>query len=203
MTIIVKTESCNLWWGIYGFCDKTGWEDINLYSESGEKIGGFCLNTKSYLRAGLEDLEKRPEERDFVDATIKYLNDDTYHYWFYYDKPSDEDFYEVSFSAPSNIDGIKPRYIDVWHPDEKIDISTIESGASNFINRFLGFKDYEILIERMSIEEALDEYKEHVKLFEGSDEAVIKFSDELIEELSILWKKPENEVLKRLNESLK
>ncbi len=203
MTIIVKTESCNLWWGIYGFCDKSGWEDLNLYYESGEKIGRFCLNTKSYLRAGLKDLEKHPEERDFVDAIIKYLNDDTYHYWFYYDNPNDKDFYEVPFSAPTNKEGIKPRYLDIWHPDENIDISTIESGVSNFINRFLGFTDYKIEIERMDIQEAIAEYKEHIKLFDDSEEVKIKFSNELIDELSILWNKPENEVLQRLNDSIK
>lgn len=41
--LIVRTESLNVWWGIHGFCEKTGWEDINIFNDKGEKIGVLKL----------------------------------------------------------------------------------------------------------------------------------------------------------------
>jgi hypothetical protein len=69
--LIVKTESANLWWGIYGFCEKIGWEDLKIFNDKGEKIGAFCLNAKQYLREGLDDLRSNPDENNFIQAIDK------------------------------------------------------------------------------------------------------------------------------------
>lgn len=111
MKLIVKTGSANLWWGIYGFCEKTGWEDLDIFNDKEEKIGAFCLNTKRYLRSGVEDLRTDPGELEFVQAIDKYLEDNRIHYWYYYNDSSCENFYEVLYSAPLNEKGENP---DIW-----------------------------------------------------------------------------------------
>jgi len=200
--IIVKTESSNLWWGIYGLCDKVGWEDLELFYESGERIGAACLNTKSYLRNALNDLLDKEDEKEFSDAVQKYLSDHICHYWFYYDEPGDEDFQEVNYDAPKNEKGVKPRFIDIWHPDEEIDLKTIETGVSLFMKDFLGIENCIVeIIEAEPLEEAVRSFKLHQERFGGSD-VKVEFSDELISELSERLKMEKKDVLEKLNLSI-
>jgi hypothetical protein len=199
--IIVKTESSNLWWGIYGLCDKAGWEDLELFYESGERIGAVCLNTKSYLRNALNDLLDKEDEKEFSDAVQKYLSDHICHYWFYYDEPDDEDFQEVNYDAPKNGKGVKPRFIDIWHPDEEIDLKTIETGVSLFVKDFLGIESCIVDIDTEPLEEAVKSFKLHQERFGGGD-VKVEFSDELISELSERLKMEKKDVLEKLNLSI-
>jgi len=202
--IIVRPESANLWWGIYGFCEKNGWEDLNLFNENDKRIGGVCLNGKGYLRAGLDDLKNDPEEKEFVVAIEKYLADNKCHYWYYYDDKDDEDFYEVPYLAPKNKKGVKPRFMDIWHPDEGIGISTINSAIEVWAKEHLGIEGCDIEIQNEeSFEDSLKSFKEEEELFRGDSKVEVKFADELIEELSQHWKKPKGEVLKKLENSIK
>ncbi|MFK7904259.1 MAG: hypothetical protein AB8B69_03995 [Chitinophagales bacterium] len=206
VTIIVKTISYDLWWGIYGISYKSLWEDIEFFYEDGERIGSGCLNTKSHMRPSLEDLKNNPKEKEFVLAIEKYLADDKCHYWFYYtSEPMDsEEFYEVPYNAPKNDKGIKPCFIDIWHPDERIDLSTIETGTKHFAANFLGITDCIVKIEgKVSYEEALGSFKENEAIFGGSEPVQATFSDELIDELSTQWEKPKEEVLNELHASVK
>ncbi|WNJ17124.1 hypothetical protein [Pontibacter sp. G13] len=202
--IIVKPTSANLWWGIYGFCEKTGWEDLNLFDENEKRIGGVCLNSKSYLRAGLHDLKNESEEKEFVRAIEKYLADNKCHYWYYYDDKDDEDFYEVPYLAPKNHEGVKPRFMDIWHPDEGIGISTINSAIKVWAKEHLRIEDCDIEIQNEeSFDDSLKSFKEDEELFGDGSKVEVKFADELIEELSQHWKKPKDEVLKKLENSIK
>lgn len=201
--IIVRSTSSNLWWGIYGFCEKAGWEDLKLYYENDERICVVSLNTKAYLRAALEDLRKDPDLKDFTIAVEKYLADDKCHYWYYYDDRDDEDFYEVPFVTPKNEKGIKPRFFEIWHPDESIGLSTIRSAITAFASVHLGIND--CVIEFRNIEafdESLRSYNENEKLFESKSGVKISFDDDMINELSELWQKPREEVLKKLKQSI-
>lgn len=202
--IIVRPESSNLWWGIYGFCEKTGWEDLNLFYENNKRIGGVCLNGKAYLRAGLDNLKNDPEEEEFAKAIGNYLADNKCHYWYYYDTKDDDDFYEVPYLAPKNDKGIKPRFMDIWHPDEVIGLSTIESAIKTWANVHLAIEDCEIEIQgEESFEESLKSFKENEELFGGNSKVEVTFTDELIDELSQHWEKPKEEVLKKLKSSIK
>lgn len=202
--IIVRPESGNLWWGIYGICEKVGWEDLNLFYENEERIGGVCLNGKDYLRDGIEQLLEDPEEQDYVEAIEKYLNDNKCYYWYFYDDEHDEDFYEVPYTAPKNEKGIKPRFLDIWHPDERIGLSTIDSGVKAFAKEHLGLEYCEIKIQNVeSYEDSLKSFKENEKLLFGTEsKARIKFSDELVEDLSRHWGKSKEEVLKKLESAI-
>lgn len=177
---------------------------MNLFYENDERIGGICLNSKSYLRAGLDDLRNDSEEKEFVDAIEKYLADNKCHYWYYYDDKDCENFYEVPYSAPKNEKGVKPRFMDILHPDEGIGLSTIESAVKTWAKEHLHIEDCEIEIQdEEPIEESLKSFKENEELFGGDSTVEVKFADELIDELSQHWKKPKEEVLKKLENSIK
>ncbi|SHG45999.1 hypothetical protein SAMN05421866_0521 [Chryseobacterium oranimense] len=200
--IIVKTESSNLWWGIYGLCEKAGWEDLELFYESGEKAGAVCLNTKGYLRNALDELLNKKHEKEFYDAVQEYLSDNVCHYWFYYDEPEDEDFQEVNYDAPKNGKGVKPRFIDIWHPDEGIDLEIIETGVKSFAKDFLGIENCIVEVaDTEPLEEAVNSFKLHQERFGGED-VKIEFSDELISELSKRLKMEKKDVFEKLNSSI-
>lgn len=202
-TITVKTSSSNLWWGIYGLCGKTGWEDLDLFYENGERIGGVCLNAKSYLRAAIADLREEESEKTFVEAIEQYLADDKCHYWFYYDKKEDSDFYEVPYNAPKNDKGVKPRFADIWHTDEGIGIETIKTGISDFAKRYLDLNDCYVEIEDdETLEDYIKSFNDYEQKYNGSNPVKIAFSEEVVEELSILWGKSKIEVLEKLNKAI-
>jgi len=202
--IIVKPESSNLWWGIYGFFEKIRWEDMNLFYEKGVRIGEVCLNCKSYLRAGLDDLRNDSEEMEFVDAIEKYLADNKCHYWYYYDDKDSTDFYEVPYSAPINDKGVKPSFMNIWHPDERVGLSTIESGVKTWAKEHLRIEDCEIEIQNVeSVDESIKSFEENREIFKNNSTIDVKFTDELIDDLSRHWKKSKKEVLKKLENSIK
>lgn len=205
MKLIVKPTSSNLWWGIYGLAEKCGWEDMSIFYEDGKRIGGVCLNTKGYLRAHLDDLKAAPGEKEFAIAVEEYLNDNQIHYWYYYDKRGDEDFYEVPYEdIPKNEEGVKPRFMDIWHPDENIGISTIKTAVKEFGRKFIKQEITDVKIENSeTFEESIKSFEENEKLFGGENPVKISFSEELLNELSNHWEIPKDEVLSKLKKSIK
>jgi hypothetical protein len=133
------------------------------------------------------------------------LQDDQIHYWYYYDKKRSENIYEPSFeNAPKNIDGLKPKFIDIWHADENISLSTIKSAAREFAKKFLNINDCQVLISNVpNYEESVKAFEENKKLLGDVKQLKIEFSKELIDELSILWQKSKNEVLLKLQKTIK
>lgn len=203
--IIVRPTSSNFWWGVYGFSYLVGWEDLRLMTSEGEQICKICLNSKVYLRNGLIDLKKDPEESQFVEAIENYLADDKCHYWYYYNHTSDDNFYEVAYYAPTNERGEKPRFTDVWHPDESISISTIKSAVKDFIIKHFEIENCDVEIEDDAdgIEKSYQSFVEYERMLSGDSQIKIEFSDYLVEELSNLWSIPKEEVLVKLNHIIK
>lgn len=200
--IIVRTESSNLWWGIYGFCDKTGWEDLNLFDENNELIGGVCLNAKSYLQTEMESLRDDIEEKKYVEAIENYLEDNTCHYWYYYNNHNEE-VPEVPYTAPLNAKGAKPRFIDIWHPDKGIGISTIKTGVKAFAKRHLGIENCKVEVKcGETFEESIKSFRQNEEMQGRSTGTFVKFTDELVNELSKYWKKTAEEVLEKLKNSM-
>lgn len=201
--IIVKTESSNLWWGIYGFCDKTGWEDLSLFTEDDKLICGVCLNAKAYLQTELKNLKNNIEEKEYLEAIGNYLKDDKCHYWYYYGN-GNEEVHEVPYNAPLNANGEKPKFIDILHPDKKIGLSTIKTAVKAFAKKHLGIDDCEVEIEcDENFEESLKSFKENEKLLGREFSGVEKFTDELIEDLSLYWQISREGVLKKLRTTFK
>ncbi|WP_435921476.1 hypothetical protein [Paenibacillus sp. DYY-L-2] len=201
--VYVSTNSYNLWWGIYGLCPLTGWEDIFIYDDpyGVNKLGSTCICTKDYLSHVLEDLADDPEEREFQDHIIEYLNGDKIHYHFFYDNPSDEDFYQLPYSnLPLNEYGVKPRSFEMWHPNNGIDIAVIEECVKVFCDIFLNLAVNRVqLLEQIDVEGAIVSYKEHLSNFNGE----IVFSDNLINDMMNKLSKSKDEVMKLLKISIK
>lgn len=201
--IIVKTESSNLWWGIYGFCDKTGWEDLNLFNDNDELIVRVCLIAKTYLQTEFENLKNSTEEKEYVEAISNYLKDDKCHYWYYYDTHH-EGVAEVACNAPINAKGIKPRFIDIMHPDRGIGLSTIETGVKAFAKKHLGIENCKVeVLCGETFEASLKSFKENEKLLGGKLNVIEKFTDELIDDLSQYWQISREGVLKKLRTTFK
>lgn len=122
-----------------------------------------------------------------------------YKYW--YDDSRNDDFYEVPFEAKRNELGIKPSYIEIWHPNSVIDEQVIKECVVLFCEDFLKISIEEVIFKSIvSIEEAIQEYIKECKLF--SNGINIKFSESLISKLEEKWDKPQNEVVKILNKSI-
>lgn len=165
--IIVKTESYNLWWGIYGLCEKTGWEDIVLFDDKGFRIGGLCLHTKNYLREALKDFDTIYDNNKLKKDIKNHLAGNTLSYrYFYFDSVEDEDFFEVPYDAPRNDNGIKPNYIEIWHTDEGIDLNTIEDTVKKFAEKFLNTHECKITIEcNVTLEKAIETFKNEQEIW--------------------------------------
>ncbi|NUU79797.1 hypothetical protein [Paenibacillus xylanilyticus] len=200
--VYVRTNSYDLWWGVYGLSHLTGWEDIRIYSDAnGEnRIGFVCICTKNYLEHGLEDMESDPEELHFVNSIRTYLADDQIHFHYYYDNPSDEDFYELPYTdLPTNELGVKPRGLEMWHPNRGIDIGVIEECVTLFCRKFLDMEVGEIHFkEPIDLNEAVQSYTKHMETFNGN----IAFSDDLVKNMMGQLSKSEEEVMNILNRSV-
>lgn len=194
MKLIVKTTSCNIWWGIYGLTGKSGWEDLHISNQDREKICTVCLNAKAYLREGMEELDA--EEGDLIRAVKDYLADNKIHYRYFYQERDDPDFYEVPFAAPVNEKGVKPSSLEIWHPHERIGVSTIKTAIQAFAMKFLAIEDCEVTFEHiMPLEEAISSLEETYKLAGHTVPKRRNLSKKSLGEIAELWQMSEKEVL--------
>ena len=203
--IYIKTKSYDLWWGIYGLTSLTGWEDITFFDsleQNATRIGYTCICTKNYLGSGLKDLEEDPDEKEFVEEIREYLEANTIHYHYCFNSPSDDDFFQLSYNnLPLNELGVKPSYIEMWHPNDGIDKQVLEECIKEFCVKFLDAKINRIhFIEPINIDEAISSYKEHTRRITGNIE--IEFTDNLIQDMMKKLSKSKDEVLRILNNSI-
>ncbi|MBB3151688.1 hypothetical protein FHS16_001734 [Paenibacillus endophyticus] len=204
--IYVEISSFNYWWGIYGFSDLEGWEDIVFYEKTDQdyiRLGSTCVCTKNYLRDGLEDLENDADELDFVIKIKEHLIGNEIHYHYYYDSPNDEDFFELSYeNLPKNEYNIKPRSFEIWHPDEVINQKTITECVKVICSRFLNIEAANIeYYEAITFEEASASYLEEQSRWVSAKDFV--FTDELIDNLMNKMSKTKDEILMILNKNIK
>ena len=81
---------------------------------------------------------------------------------------------------------------------------TIESAIKTWAKDHLRIVDCEIEIQNEeSFEDSFKSFKENEELFGSDSKVEVKFADELIEELSLRWQKSKDEVLKKLENSIK
>ncbi|MNI69362.1 hypothetical protein D3C73_1251040 [compost metagenome] len=149
----------------------------------------------------MEELEEDPEEKDFVNHIKEYLKDNKIHYHYYYDDPTEDDFYQLRYSnLPLNDSWVKPSSIEMWHPNKGIDLAVIEECVKVFCHKFLSVVvDQVHFIDPVNIDMAMQSYKEHLLSFKGS----IVFSDNLIDKMMNKLSKNREEVLRILNNSVK
>lgn len=205
MNIYIDVRHLDFWWGYYGFCNNTSWEDMILYRKWGKsyrKLAWTCICTKPYFESGLEDLRDDPDENEFVEKIVEFLESKKISYHYYYDKPDDTDFYEVQYEAQRNENNIKPRSIETWYPSNGVDKNVLDICARSFCKQFLDIQvDRVEFKEVISFEDALNSYIEHLKIL-GQNPKVI-FSDSLIKQMENQMNIPKEKVLKILNRSIK
>ena len=205
MIIYVDVMHFDFWWGIYGFCNNTSWEDIILYRKWGNgyrKLGWTCICTRPYFESALEDLKDDPDEKEFVKEIAEFLDGCQIKYNYFYDKVDDTDFYEVLYEAQRNEYNIKPRSIETWYPSNGVDKNVLYDCVKIFCKKFLGIEVNCIEFkEVISFEDALESYMEHMKIWEENPKIV--FSDSLIEQMQSEMGISKEKVLEILNRGIK
>ena len=157
------------------------------------------------MRAALDDFTMVSDSKKFVKDVKNHLdgNNLTYRYY-YHDSIDDEDFYEVPYDAPKNEKGFKPSYLEIWHTDEAIDLYTIENAVQNFALKFYNIKGCKVVVNSdITLEQAVETFKNEQENWGNSAEVKIEFTENLINELSNLWKISKNEVLLKLENATK
>jgi hypothetical protein len=126
--IFVKTESLNFWWSVYGL-EPSYSEDVTLYfrDKNGVKIiHSTGIITRGFFRTfkeiGGDIVHLREECAPFNRTLDDLLNATTILYGYHYDSPHYHDFHEVEFEAKRNSQGVKPSYIEIFHPAEEMNI---------------------------------------------------------------------------------
>lgn len=203
--IYVEVRHLDFWWGVYGFTRATDWEDLIFYEKQADalvRIGDVCACSRRFLGHGLADMKADPYEKDFAEKIEQFLQRETIVYHYFYSEPNDKDFYEVPFEAQRNDRGIKPCAIDLWYPEDGIDIAAVETCTRAFCEKFLKkHVDTVLLQDAPPFEQAANEYREHAARFRNGPVPVV-FTEEVVESLATHWKKPKEEVLKILFRSL-
>ncbi len=205
MNIYVDVRHLDFWWGFYGFCNNTSWEDMVLYQKWGRgyrKLAWTCICTKPYFESGLEDLRDDPDEKEFVEGIVEFLEGNKIEYHYCYDKANDTDFYEVPYEAQRNQNNIKPRSIETWYPSNGVDKNVLDICARAFCKQFLDIQVDGVKFKKVVLfEEAFKTYMEHMKIWEQDPKVV--FSDSLIEQMTKQMNIPKEKVLAILNRSIK
>lgn len=205
LDIYIQVTHLNFWWGYYGFCNNTSWEDMIIYRKWGKgyrKLAWSCICTKPYFERGLDDLKDDPDEKEFVAEIIDFLECGEIRYHYYYDKPNDADLYEVPYEAKRDDNNIKPSPIETWYPCNGVDKDVLSICARAFCKQFLGIEVESVeLNEVVSFEDALNSYIEHIKIWEQNPKIVL--SDSVIEQVESKLKISKERVLEILNRSIK
>lgn len=205
MNVYIDVRHLNFWWGFYGFCNATSWEDMIIYRKWGKsyrKLAWTCICTKPYFESGLEDLKNDPDEKDFVEEITDFLDSSQIRYHYYYDKPNSRNFYEVPYEAQRNGDNIKPSSIETWYPSNGVDKAVLEKCAIEFCKKFLGIEvDSVEFKEVILFEDALNKYLEEMKRWENNPQII--FTDSLIEQMESEMNISKEKALEILNRSIK
>lgn len=144
--VFAQTESLSFWWSVYGWSPSL-WEDIYISYKDENGVSQYSATTidvKGYVKYCVGDSSEYAKDQldgfceEFNKSIDELLNAEEMFYGYYYDSPTDKDFYEVGFDAPRNENGVKPRYIVIYHPAEKIDIKVVKEAVSKYCRDFLG-----------------------------------------------------------------
>ncbi|MDO3410527.1 hypothetical protein QWJ34_12215 [Saccharibacillus sp. CPCC 101409] len=201
--IYVRTDSSDLWWGVYELGSYAVWEDIRIYDnqdEEAERIGYFCLCTRQYLLSAIEELGDDPDEREHVEEMQSCLDEGVLHVHYSYDHPAEGKPDELTHdNLPVDERGVRPHYLELWVPRaDAIDLEMIEECVRFFCEKFLNVRaDAVRHLSPMGKEEALSEYLEHQPI-PGRQ---IQFAESLVDEMRHATSKSREDVLRILGNS--
>lgn len=180
----------NFFWGLYGLTELSSWEDIDLYDtneEDSSNVCAFCICSKEHFRYHIEEAKQECSEDDLMEMewikSVEYflLGKDIKYYYCYND-PHDEEFYQVPFEAKRNKNNVKPSYIEMWYPSEELSKESIEDAVKQFYMKFYKQDITVEMKEMITFEDALASYDEDKEFINGGREII--FSEELIAEIA-------------------
>ncbi|MCY9665531.1 hypothetical protein M5X11_11240 [Paenibacillus alginolyticus] len=170
-TIYARVRHWLFWYGTYGFCSKSSNDEITLYSDQDQKkfLGYFELTTVTGLINLLKyDMDIIGDDKEYRDEIESFINgDEDIHYHYIYPRDVEDVSRQVPHSAPTNVDGYKPVYIDMWTKISKSwDIDEIMTNVRIIAKDFLGLNIENVeLIDIPTYEETKISYEQDYKPF--------------------------------------
>jgi hypothetical protein len=160
--VYVDVRHSLFWYGVYGFCEKSGHDEVVIYSdlERNNKLAYFEITAKKSLEYLIteedESITIREEIKQFLDSS-----DEVYYYYIY---PRDEEdlLDQVKHQAPLNDKGQKPVYIDAWFKHiRNFDLETLGESVKVLMKKFFDEEIDEVeVLDWPDYEEMKMEYEE-------------------------------------------
>jgi hypothetical protein len=185
--VLVQIRHMNYWWGIYGLCDPTSWEDVLLHvREPGQsdarRIGAFCACGRSFFK-GLDELRGDPAEADWVARADRYLAGDRIV----------PDMARPQLRDPD----AGPPFLDLWHPSPGIDEQAMHDCVRYYALHYLGLEIGKIeYLEVETFDEALESFRELPEVFD------IEIPEQILNTLAARLDTPRGIVLDRIRDSV-
>ncbi|MGW8444428.1 hypothetical protein ACWGXJ_26350 [Paenibacillus sp. S33] len=170
-TIYVRVRHWLFWYGAYGFCSKSRNDEIMLYSDQDQInfLGYFELTTVTGLINLLKyDMDIIGDDKEYSDEIESFINgDEDIYYHYIYPRDLEDVSCQVPHSAPTNIDGYKPVYIDMWSKSSQSwDIDEIKKSVRIIVKDFLGLNTENIeFIDIPTFEETKLSYEQDYKSY--------------------------------------
>lgn len=164
-TIYVQVRHSLFWYGVYGLCSKSRNDEITLYSDQDQEnsLGYFELTTVTGLTNLLKyDMDIIGDDKEYCDEINRFIHgDDDIYYCYTYPRDVEDVSYQVTHAAPTNIEGYKPVYIDMWSKLSQFwDIDEIKKSVIIIAKDFLGLNTVNIeFIDIPSFEETKVSYE--------------------------------------------
>ncbi len=156
--VIVETESYNFWWSVYNL-KPSSWEDIVIYvNNTGKKEKHYATTilTKQFFKYVKEhdsEEDQKEECNPFNKNIDELIKEEKMLFGYYYDNPENSDFYEmVEIIDKRNAHGIRPSYIQIFHPAEQLTLDAVIEAVSQYCVDLLKIKP-----ERISFKDVMPE----------------------------------------------
>lgn len=156
--VTIEIDSYNFWWGVYNLRPSL-WEDVtmHIYGANKEcKHYATTILTKGFFKcAKAQDSEEyQAKECSPFNKSIDYLIEEkNILFGCYYDDPNDPEFHEVAeIIYERNAQGIRPSYVQIFHPAEQLNLDTVIEAVSKYCIDLLKIKP-----ERVSFKEIMPE----------------------------------------------
>ncbi|MEC0170626.1 hypothetical protein [Paenibacillus graminis] len=170
-TIFVRVRHWLFWYGAYGFCCKSRNDEITLYSDQNQMnfLGYFELTTVTGLINLLKyDMDIIGDDKEYCEEIESFINGyEDIHYHYIYPRDLEDVSRQVPHSAPTNIDGYKPVYIDMWSKLSNYwDVDEIKKSIRIIAKDFLGLYTENVeFIDIPTFEETKLSYEQDYKPF--------------------------------------
>lgn len=199
--IYVAVRHFDFWWGAYGLCPATSWEDLIFYEKEGDSytwIGSLCACSRTHLEKIQPPGSLQPALSEAIQRFLQ-GNEVLFHRPQYED-PEGEG--PPADSSKGQREGSPSGYLEIWYPGAGIDLEAVEICARAYCKKFLGRTIDEVhMKDRPALEEIEGQYAENLTLVTNERVNVV-FADELVASLAKEWKVPKEEALAILRRSI-